>query len=98
MVETGLRTVRARASSKVLITGAYLIIDPSNEGLVLSADARFCTTVKPLMLKIKTIRVVSPQFALRLDYRIKSQKDGSIRLIFPENSNTFIDKCVFYLV
>jgi phosphomevalonate kinase len=33
----------ASACSKVLITGAYLIIDPLYSGLVLATDARFHT-------------------------------------------------------
>ena len=48
IVESDLREVQALASSKVLITGAYLIIDPKNEGMVLSTDARFMTRVKPM--------------------------------------------------
>jgi phosphomevalonate kinase len=39
-------TVKASACSKVLITGAYLIIDPKYSGLVLATDARFHTTSK----------------------------------------------------
>ena len=40
------KEVRASASSKVLISGAYLIIDPRNEGVVLSTDAKFTTIVR----------------------------------------------------
>ena len=32
---------RVSAPSKVLITGGYLIIDPINEGIVISTDAKF---------------------------------------------------------
>ena len=39
MVLNHSREVKASACSKVLITGAYLIIDPANEGIVLSTDA-----------------------------------------------------------
>lgn len=42
------REVMASAGSKVLITGAYLIIDPANEGIVLSTDAKFYTSVKEI--------------------------------------------------
>ena len=44
------REVVATAGSKVLITGAYLIIDPANEGIVLSTDAKFYTTVKEISM------------------------------------------------
>ena len=40
------KEIKAVASSKVLITGAYLIIDPKNEGIVLSTDAKFHSTVR----------------------------------------------------
>jgi len=38
-------SVTSSAASKVLISGAYLIIDPSNEGIVLATDAKFHTTI-----------------------------------------------------
>ena len=41
--------VVASASSKVLISGAYLIIDPANEGVVLSTDAQFHATLTSSM-------------------------------------------------
>ena len=41
--------VTASASSKVLISGAYLIIDPANEGVVLSTNARFHASLKSSM-------------------------------------------------
>ncbi len=36
-------SIKASACSKVLLTGAYLIIDPQYSGLVLATDARFET-------------------------------------------------------
>mgnify|MGYP001060643290 CR=1 FL=1 len=42
MVE--MRKVVASSCSKVLISGAYLIIDPENEGMVCATSARmYCT-------------------------------------------------------
>ena len=41
------KEVEAYASSKVLLSGAYLIIDPQNEGIVLSTDAKFKVSIKP---------------------------------------------------
>ena len=64
--------MKASASSKVLISGAYLIIDPKNEGVVLSTDARFESIVKSsrTALDEAIIKVLSPQFALSLKYKI----------------------------
>ena len=39
-----MRKVVASACSKVLISGAYLIIEPENEGMVFATSARmYCT-------------------------------------------------------
>lgn len=38
--------VSASASSKVLITGAYLILEPKYEGIVLALDAMFTTAIQ----------------------------------------------------
>ena len=46
LVNENSKEIKAVASSKVLITGAYLIIDPRNEGIVLSTDAKFHSTVR----------------------------------------------------
>ena len=46
VVSKSSEVITASASSKVLISGAYLIIDPMNEGIVLSTDAKFYTTVE----------------------------------------------------
>ena len=40
-----MKTVSASVPGKVLVSGGYLILDPSNKGLVLSTTARFKTTV-----------------------------------------------------
>ena len=47
------------APSKVLITGAYLIIEPENEGIVLATTARFRTTVRNVKGDQQTIIKVS---------------------------------------
>lgn len=36
------------APGKVLITGGYLVLERPNKGLVLSVDARFYTSIKPI--------------------------------------------------
>ena len=72
MISQNVKEVKASASSKVLISGAYLIIDPKNEGVVLSTDARFESIVKSskTALDESIIKVKSPQFALSLIYKI----------------------------
>jgi len=39
--------VEVISTGKVLITGGYLIIDPSNCGLVLSTSTHFCCRIEP---------------------------------------------------
>jgi phosphomevalonate kinase len=47
MVE--IRKVIASACSKVLISGAYLIIDPENEGMVFATSAKmYCTITQEI--------------------------------------------------
>jgi len=89
--------VTAAASSKVLISGAYLIIDPKNEGIVLSTDAKFYTTVKSLgaQLTQSTIKVLSPQFKLDLSYTIVKSPGKAPKLAL--SGNGFLDKCIAYL-
>ncbi len=42
-----LKRIRASGCSKVLVTGAYLIIEPKYSGVVLATDAKFyCDTSK----------------------------------------------------
>lgn len=76
MVETMTKpSVSASACSKVLITGAYLIIDPKYSGLVLATDARFhCTSSLSELISsdecLFKIKVQSSQFRLSLDFDI----------------------------
>ena len=82
IVDSETLEVCAAASSKVLITGAYLIIDPKNEGIVLSTDAKFYTTVKQKKSKknVSTIMVNSPQFKMSLEYKIVKDISGTVRV------------------
>jgi len=74
MVEIITTSFSASACSKVLITGAYLIIDPKYSGLVLATDARFHCTSSLSQLKLSEclfkIQVQSTQFSLSLDFNI----------------------------
>ena len=45
------RVVIASACSKVLVTGAYLILDPKYSGAVLATDAKFYCSVKKVTAK-----------------------------------------------
>lgn len=64
--------IEASACSKVLITGAYLIIDPLYSGLVLSTDARFHTRCQIEELYGKDskfkINVTSKQFKIDVTF------------------------------
>ena len=87
-------SVSASASSKVLISGAYLIIDPKNEGIVLSTDAKFQCDITAT--SINWIRVKSPQFRLDLCYEQDSYRPGQ-NFTFKPQGNEFIDKMMFFL-
>lgn len=109
MISTSERkVVKASAGSKVLISGAYLIIDPRNEGVVLSTDAQFTTEVSGLPPNSNVIRVRSPQFNLTLEYKVsvsvsKEAGEGGQPCVKIEKtrsqqvSNEFIDKCMLYV-
>ena len=86
--------VTASASSKVLISGAYLIVDPKNEGIVLSTDAKFQCDITAT--SINWIRVKSPQFGLELCYKQDIYKPGQ-NFTFRPQGNAFIDKMMFFL-
>jgi phosphomevalonate kinase len=76
-----LKRFKVSAPSKVLLTGAYLIIEPDNEGIVLSTDARFYTTVvaEPGYSERFEITIESPQFKLNKTYSMSNQ-DGTLTL------------------
>jgi phosphomevalonate kinase len=86
--------VHASACSKVLLTGAYLIIDPAYSGLVLATDARFHTTSK-LATSItddKKILVRSSQFKLDIRYDLKGGQ------VAEGEGNGFVNKCIRFLL
>lgn len=51
----------ASAPGKALLAGGYLVLDPAYVGIVIAADARFYTTVRPLDEQGRIV-VRSPQF------------------------------------
>ena len=86
--------VHASACSKVLLTGAYLIIDPGYSGLVLATDARFHTTSKLTSSVAGDHQIVvrSSQFKLEIRY---NQKDGKVAV---GEGNGFVNKCIKFLL
>ena len=70
-------TCSASACSKVLLTGAYLIIDPLYTGLVLGTDARFHTRCQLLdngQSKDFKVVVSSKQFNLKNEFLFNEEK------------------------
>ena len=67
-MEASSQQVHASACSKVLLTGAYLIIDPKYSGLVLATDARFHTVSSINPADSFEIIVKSSQFKLEIKY------------------------------
>jgi phosphomevalonate kinase len=87
--------VLASACSKVLLTGAYLIIDPAYSGLVLATDARFHTTSKLAnsLTNDQQIVVRSSQFKLEIRYDLL--KGGKVA---EGEGNGFVNKCIRFLL
>jgi phosphomevalonate kinase len=88
--------VLASACSKVLLTGAYLIIDPAYSGLVLATDARFHTTSKlanSISNDDQQIVVRSSQFKLEIRYDLL--KGGKVA---EGEGNGFVNKCIRFLL
>jgi len=92
-METHHASVRASACSKVLITGAYLIIDPRYQGLVLATDARFHTTSR-IVAGDSVVKVTSKQFRQSLVYRVRSREGVTC---LTEGASPFLTKCITYL-
>jgi phosphomevalonate kinase len=93
-------TCSASACSKVLLTGAYLIIDPLYSGLVLGTDARFYTRCQLIDNKSDTnfkIIVTSKQFNLKNEFVFNEEKGLSPSSSSHDIINPFIHKCVYHL-
>ena len=60
----------------MLITGAYLIIDPKNEGLCLATDCRFHINLLSNPIGSNGhILIHAPQFKQTMNYSISKQSD-----------------------
>ncbi|KAI3660364.1 hypothetical protein MP638_005378 [Amoeboaphelidium occidentale] len=78
------------APGKVLLTGAYLILDPQYRGLVLPLSARIKVTVKPRSDGTSTI--------VRTRYGDREYEQGTLSNISPSKEpNPFVDTCMKYL-
>ncbi|KAL1917411.1 uncharacterized protein VTP21DRAFT_3804 [Calcarisporiella thermophila] len=75
------------APGKVLLTGGYLVLDRTYEGLVVGTSARFFTVIHPLGIP-RQIRVRSPQFVdATWNYKWENEltaEDGANRNKFVE--------------
>jgi phosphomevalonate kinase len=65
------RSVVASACSKVLMSGAYLVIEPKHKGVVLATDARFYTRVTRNPNLKGQIVMKSEQFGQEWHLRLK---------------------------
>ncbi|KAJ7521691.1 hypothetical protein O6H91_19G063900 [Diphasiastrum complanatum] len=90
------------APGKVLITGAYLVLERPNAGLVLSTSARFFAIVKPLYELPATeswlwswadIKVLSPQLQKETSYKL-CLRDFSLQKVSSDTGNTFVEQSV----
>jgi hypothetical protein len=73
-----LRGSTASASSKVLLTGGYLILEPEFSGLVLALDARFRTALLAL----------TPAAARQLQLAPRTQNSAPILVYAPQRCDT----------
>lgn len=96
--------VVSSAPGKVLLTGAYLILERPNAGLVLSTSARFYAIVKPIHSTLNDdswawswmdIRISSPQLSKDTSYKL-SLKDFTLQKKSPprEDGNAFVEEAL----
>ena len=84
-------SVTVSAPGKILLAGGYLVLERPNVGLVLAADKRFFTTVRPLHGVIQgTILVKSPQFHAQWEYHYNA--DGLCASPANASTNDFVEK------
>ncbi|XP_024377116.1 phosphomevalonate kinase, peroxisomal [Physcomitrium patens] len=90
------------APGKVLITGAYLVLEQPHAGLVVSTSARFYAVVKPIHENLapdswswswSDVKVISPQLGTETDYKF-SHRDLSLRRVSSEGSSSFVEQAV----
>ncbi|KAI5081909.1 hypothetical protein GOP47_0001652 [Adiantum capillus-veneris] len=96
--------VVASAPGKVLLTGAYLILEQPSAGLVLSTSARFFAITKPVHPGVDDaswawswtdVVVVSPQLSKEIVYKL-SLRNFTLQKVSnsSKDSNLFVEKAV----
>lgn len=92
------------APGKVLLTGAYLVLEQPNAGLVLSTSARFFAIVKPVCSSVNSdswswswidVRVLSPQLSKEILYKL-SLRNLTLQKVSPlgEDGNAFVEEAI----
>eukprot|EP01018_Ginkgo_biloba_P035945 Gb_31215 [translate_table: standard] len=100
--------VIASAPGKVLITGAYLVLEKPNPGVVLTTTARFYAIVKPLHSSTEShscnrlwtdVKLASPQLFKEATYKL-SLESLSLQNVSSssDNGNPFVEQAVQFAV
>lgn len=91
--------VTASAPGKVLVTGGYLVLDPTYSGFVLATDARFYATVRRRQCsdtRHLTVHVESPQFTLSAREYLIDIDQWTISQVDSLTSNKYIELALLY--
>ncbi|KAF7722584.1 phosphomevalonate kinase [Apophysomyces ossiformis] len=88
----------ASAPGKVLLTGGYLVLEPTYSGLVVSTSARFYTAIRTTDSNAGLIEVHSPQFDdATWSYSASIAQDTLAFSALPTDSrNKFVETCLFF--
>ncbi|CAO2819690.1 unnamed protein product [Amaranthus hypochondriacus] len=99
--------VVASAPGKVLMTGGYLVLERPNAGLVLSTNARFYASVKPIYDDVKPeawswtwmdVKLTSPQLARETVYKM-SMKNLTLQCVSSSDArNPFVEQALQYII
>ncbi|WFD34546.1 phosphomevalonate kinase [Malassezia cuniculi] len=91
-------TTTTSAPGKALLAGGYLVLDPAYPGIVIAADARFYTTVRPLHQRGKIV-VRSPQFQ-QGEWTYSVSTEDSLQVEYdaasPGGRNPFVATTLYY--
>ncbi|TMW60529.1 hypothetical protein Poli38472_000571 [Pythium oligandrum] len=102
------RGVRVSAPGKVLLTGAYLILDERHAGLVVGTSARFHATLTTRKAATTTntthgfsVCVESPQFAQRIEARVFRKENATqytVELSEGSDRNAYVEETLLSAV
>ncbi|KAI8582284.1 hypothetical protein K450DRAFT_228231 [Umbelopsis ramanniana AG] len=90
-------TTVVSAPGKVLVTGGYLVLDPSYHGLVIGTNARFYTVIQSKdEAEHGTIVVESPQFENSTWKYTCGLNEQGVNVVqsSPEGRNKFVETCI----